>query len=54
MQQQAFELAKTLLQSDALLVHHDPKKSLTLACDVPNTDLGLYCLIRCQMGLRSH
>ena len=39
-QQAALEQAKSVLQSDTLLVHYDPKKQLTLACDASPYGLG--------------
>ena len=39
-QQKAFKEVKSLLTSDCLLVHYDPAKELTLACDASHYGLG--------------
>jgi len=46
-QQAAFDEAKSLLQSSALLAHYDPSKELLLACDVPPYRVGAV-LSQCQ------
>ena len=39
-QRKAFELSKSALQSTNLLVHFDPEKELTLACDASPHGMG--------------
>ena len=39
-QAEAFQLAKTALQADSLLVHYDPKKQIVVACDASPLGLG--------------
>ncbi len=39
-QREAFEAAKVSLQANTLLVHYDPKKALTVACDASPYGLG--------------
>ena len=36
-------IVKNILVSDHVLVHYDPKKPITLACDTVQFELDVYC-----------